>query len=344
YNWRTNNGAKFVVGGKIERIILVYSDRSIPTASWDALQKLMKSRGIQFGKMEPMIIKYSNSLEMESQLTEIFKKVKSDKEKLKKSAFIIFIDPLEDKSHDFLKLQERRYLIPTQHMTVEIAHALSTKPQCCANFVSKMNLKLGGMNYEVVPESFAQNIWISKRKTLIVGYDVAHPGKPSRDEVMNKIPPEKPSVVGFSFNGAVHCEKFIGDYHFQTPRREQVDAHVLNVRFKWMLGLFIKNRKTWPESVVITRDGVSEGQYRMVIDEELHAMKQACEEFAKLNGRDSWVPRFTVAITTKRHSARFFAKDNGSITNPKPGTVVDTEVVRNDITEFYMQSHHPVQV
>ena len=39
---------------------------------------------------------------------------------------------------------------------------------------------------------------------------------------------------------------------------------VLNARFKWMLELFKKNRKEWPERVVITRDGVSEGQYRMV--------------------------------------------------------------------------------
>ncbi|KAK6043097.1 hypothetical protein COOONC_19397 [Cooperia oncophora] len=29
--------------------------------------------------------------------------------------------------------------------------------------------------------------------------------------------------------------------------------------------------------------------------------------------------------------------------NPQAGTVVDTDVVRNDITEFYMQSHHAFQ-
>ena len=44
----------------------------------------------------------------------------------------------------------------------------------------------------------------------------------------------------------------------------KVENIVLNVRFKWMLELFKKNRKEWPERVVITRDGVSEGQYRMV--------------------------------------------------------------------------------
>lgn len=33
----------------------------------------------------------------------------------------------------------------------------------------------------------------------MVGYDVTHPGKPSRDEVMNKMSPQKPSVVGVNF-------------------------------------------------------------------------------------------------------------------------------------------------
>ncbi|RCN32650.1 piwi domain protein [Ancylostoma caninum] len=178
---------------------------------------------------------------------------------------------------------------------------------------------------------------------MVVGYDVAHPGKPTRDEVMNKMPPQKPSVVGFSFNGAAHPECFIGDYHFQFPRREKVDDRVLNARFKWMLELFTKNREVWPENIVITRDGVSEGQYRMVIDDELGAIKEACEEFGRLNGRDPWMPRFTVVVATKRHNARFFAEKGRFIENPQPATVVDTDVVRNDITEFYMQSHRPVQ-
>uniref|UniRef100_A0A0K0D1W5 Piwi domain-containing protein n=1 Tax=Angiostrongylus cantonensis TaxID=6313 RepID=A0A0K0D1W5_ANGCA len=172
----------------------------------------------------------------------------------------------------------------------------------------KTNLKLGGINYEVVPDSFA---------TLIVGYDVAHPGKPTRDEVMNKMPPQKPSVVGISFNGAVHPEGFID--------------------------VFTKNRRVWPESVIITRDGVSEGQYRMVIEDELSAIKEACCEFGALHGKESWEPKFTVIVTTKRHNARFVV-DGERLENPKPATIVDTEVVRKDLTEFYMQSHKPIKV
>ncbi|VDM60102.1 unnamed protein product [Angiostrongylus costaricensis] len=158
--------------------------------------------------------------------------------------------------------------------------------------------------------------WISCGRTLIVGYDVAHPGKATRDEVVNKMPPQKPSVVGISFNGAVHPEGFID--------------------------VFSKNRGVWPESVVITRDGVSEGQYRMVIEDELGAIKEACREFGALHGKESWEPKFTVIVTTKRHNARFVV-DGEHLENPKPATVVDTEVVRQDLTEFYMQSHKPLK-
>uniref|UniRef100_A0A7I4XZM4 Piwi domain-containing protein n=1 Tax=Haemonchus contortus TaxID=6289 RepID=A0A7I4XZM4_HAECO len=338
YNWRESWDTKYVKGGKVDRIIVVHNDKYMEKNVRDPLQKLFKNRGVQCGDMTFIFLDFRSDFEMEDRLVEVFEEAKNSN----KSSLIIFIDRAESKSHEFLKLMERRYLIPTQQLTSELASRLSRQPQSCANFVLKTNLKLGGINYEVIPESFAANVWISRGETLIVGYDVAHPGRPTRDEIMNKMPPMKPSVVGFSFNGAVHREMFIGDYHFQIPRREKVEHSVLNARFKWMLELFLKNRGVWPEHVIITRDGVSEGQYRMVIDEELFAIKEACEEFGNIRGRDSWMPRFTVIVATKRHNARFFVEKRG-IENPLPATVVDTDVVRNDITEFYIQSHRPVQ-
>ncbi|WKX92804.1 hypothetical protein Q1695_010667 [Nippostrongylus brasiliensis] len=155
--------------------------------------------------------------------------------------------------------------------------------------------------------------------------------------------PEAPleKLLVFSFNGAVHPEMFIGDYHYQTPRSEKVEAKVLNTRFKWMLDLFTRNRRVYPESIVITRDGVSDGQYRMAINDELFAIKEACEEFGNKHGRENWKPPVTLIIATKRHNARFTVENKKE--NPKPATIIDTDVVRNDITEFYAQTHHPVK-
>ncbi|EYB94137.1 hypothetical protein Y032_0175g510 [Ancylostoma ceylanicum] len=339
-NWKQERDTKYVSCARVERIIIVHSDQTgkLPGNVERALSSTFRSRGIHCGRFDKVLINSGRDQEMEGQLQQVFEKNKGSK-----SLLIIYIDRAENKSHEFLKLMERKYLIPTQQMTAELAGKILEQRQSCGNFVSKTNLKLGGINYEVIPESFAKNRWIAGGRTMVVGYDVAHPGKPTRDEVMNRMPPQRPSVVGFSFNGAAHPECFIGDYHFQLPRREKVDHTVLNARFKWMLELFVKNRKVWPENIVITRDGVSEGQYRMVIEDELGAIKEACEEFGRLNGRDPWLPRFTVVVATKRHNARFFVENGRFIDNPQPATVVDNDVVRNDITEFYMQSHRPVQ-
>ncbi|KAE9421316.1 hypothetical protein Angca_006534 [Angiostrongylus cantonensis] len=283
YSWRQDSDSKYIKAGRVDRIIIVHSDRTnkLPRNVISALQQMFKTRGIRCGEFVEVGIEDRRPIETESELEKIFKEYKNSKESL----LIIHIDRAENKLHDFLKLMERKYLIPTQQITAELAERLPRKDR-----------------------------WISCGRTLIVGYDVAHPGKPTRDEVMNKMPPQKPSVVGISFNGAVHPEGFIGDYHFQTPLQEKVDGRLLNARFKWILDVFTKNRRVWPESVIITRDGVSEGQYRMVIEDELSAIKEACCEFGALHGKD-----------------------------PRPATIVDTEVVRKDLTEFYMQSHKPIK-
>ena len=48
-----------------------------------------------------------------------------------------------------------------------------------------------------------------------------------------------------------------------------------------------------------------------MIEDELGAIKEACEEFGNLNGREGWKPLFTVVVATKRHNARFFVDREG---------------------------------
>ena len=108
------------------------------------------------------------------------------------------------------------------HLTAEVANKLIRQPNTCSNIVNKLNCKLGGLNHSVRPDAFTQNAWITNNKTMIIGYDVAHPPPQLRSEILDKKPPLSPSVVGFSFNGGPHSESFIGDFHYQTPRKEEV--------------------------------------------------------------------------------------------------------------------------
>ena len=85
----------------------------------------------------------------------------------------------------------------------------------------------------------------------------------------------KSKTFQMSFNGAEHPENFIGDFHYQEPRKEQVTSSILTDRVQWMLNLFTKHRKL-PENIIILRDGVSDGQFKMV---SLNFKKALCNYF-----------------------------------------------------------------
>jgi len=86
-----------------------------------------------------------------------------------------------------------------------------------------------------------------------------------------------------------------------------------------------------PMHIYYFRDGVSEGQYSHVLEQEVKHMKSAIiEEFSGQYPSVANI-RWTVTICTKRHHIRFFPKENdGSAgdknANPFPGTLVEHDV------------------
>lgn len=60
---------------------------------------------------------------------------------------------------------------------------------------------------------------------------------------------------------------FLGDYSYQKSRSEAVDPQILIENIDWMLWLRKKHGQPYPKIIVVCRDGVSEGQYRMVRDQ-----------------------------------------------------------------------------
>ena len=75
-------------------------------------------------------------------------------------------------------------------------------------------------------------------------------------------------------------------------------------------------------------------------DEELLALKEGCQEYDP-----NYNPKFIFIIATKRHNKRFFTiGPNGRAENLEPGSVIYAGPVRQDVTEFFMQSHFPFQV
>ena len=101
-----------------------------------------------------------------------------------------------------------------------------------------------------------------------------------------------------------------------------------------------------PENILVYRDGVSEGQYKLVLESELPQLRQACAETYPADQTKAGLPRITIVVVGKRHHTRFYptstgAADRGS--NCMPGTVVDRGVTEARNWDFFLQAHTALQ-
>ncbi|CAG9533854.1 unnamed protein product [Cercopithifilaria johnstoni] len=332
-NWRMI-GKQYLVGARLRCWFILYDDArdgDMVVAFAKTLVRECCKKGIQ---MVDPVIKNVQFEELETCFKQIRETYPDER------AFVMYIDSRDD-THDNLKLYEALHHIVTQHIQGSRAREAPKKVATLENIVNKLNCKNFGQCYGVVPESFATNKWISTGKTLIIGYDVCHPDPQPKHERRMRMPPSQPSVLGISFNGAPCPETFIGDYSFQEPRKEQVTGSILEERIYWILSLFYGSRNgILPETVIITRDGVSEGQFKMVMEDEIEAIRQGMRNFGKAEaGTDNYSPNIVCIIACKRHNKRFAIENGRFLENCLPLTVIDRDITRPDTTEFFMQSH-----
>ena len=55
-------------------------------------------------------------------------------------------------------------------------------------------------------------------------------------------------------------------------------------------------------------------------------------------------PRLTFVIVQKRHHFRSIVNQDSHPFNPPPGTIIFSDVTDKDTTNFYLYSHHALQV
>lgn len=102
--------------------------------------------------------------------------------------------------------------------------------------------------------------------------------------------------------------------------------------------------KQLPKRIFYFRDGVSDGQFQQVNDDELPLIRAAC---GKASGNDpKYNPKIAVIICGKRHHTRFYPTDERLTDgrgNCAPGTVVDRGVTSVHEMDFYLQAHVGLQ-
>ncbi|KAJ4500182.1 Piwi domain-containing protein [Lentinula lateritia] len=197
--------------------------------------------------------------------------------------------------------------------------------QYWANVSLKVNLKLGGIN--AVPDDANSTIISdSINPTIIMGADVMHPA-PGSDA------PSYSALVGSVDSRAI---KYIAKTKVQTSRQEII-ADLRTMAMEIILDYQhyqqeVEKTSGKPKRLLFFRDGVSEGQFKEVMQQEV------CADL-KIS------PKITFIIVGKRHHYRFFPLNpqNKLEADPKgnclAGTVVDKGITHPLEFDFYLLSH-----
>lgn len=160
--------------------------------------------------------------------------------------------------------------------------------QTASNILLKVNSKLNGTNHKLAPNIKPA---ILKRPVMIMGADVTHPGPDSTDI---------PSVAAVTASHDPNAFQYNICWRLQNPKVEIIsDLEEITLEH---LNFFKSKTKAKPEAIIFFRDGVSEGQFEQVRNEEIRAIKAACRKFEG----GSFEPKITFLVVQKRHHTRLF--------------------------------------
>jgi hypothetical protein len=224
------------------------------------------------------------------------------------------------------------------------------QPMYIGNLALKFNLKGGGVNHEVA-NTLANPL---DAHTMLMGIDVTHPSPGSAKGA--------PSIATAVASRDRELSQWPGSLRKQKGKQEMIDEgnaqygdcvneSILKEMVKERLEVWRKyNKGDLPKKILLYRDGVSEGQYTLVLNQELPHFEAA---FKDLYGKQSNWPKMAVIVVGKRHHTRFYATKEeeadynskmgrGSL-NTKPGTVVDRGITGTTYHEFFLQAHQGLQ-
>ncbi|KAJ7594394.1 argonaute-like protein [Mycena floridula] len=201
--------------------------------------------------------------------------------------------------------------------------------QYFANVALKVNMKLGGVNHTISGAEL-----LLKKRTMLVGIDVTHPGVGTVQFT--------PSVAAVVASIDSTFAQFHASLEIQESRKEMVTN--LDGMMVERLNRYLAVNKQLPQRILVYRDGVSEGQFPIVVDQEIPLIRKACRKFDSSTAK--YQPELTIVICGKRHHTRFYpteasgADANG---NPLRGTVCDRGVTSVYEFDFFLQAHGALQ-
>uniref|UniRef100_A0AC35TIA3 Piwi domain-containing protein n=1 Tax=Rhabditophanes sp. KR3021 TaxID=114890 RepID=A0AC35TIA3_9BILA len=98
-----------------------------------------------------------------------------------------------------------------------------------------------------------------------------------------------------------------------------------------------------PAHIVVFRDGVSDSQFKITMEQEVSSIQRACSSLS-----DKYKPTITFMVVQKRHQVRFyepsrkFDRQGGNAGNLKNGTIIDRDIINPELFDFYAVLHRGI--
>lgn len=216
----------------------------------------------------------------------------------------------------------------TLSQMVQSAHVMKCQPQYCSNVAMKVNAKLGGYTSRLAnsPSFFPV-------PTMMIGVDVSHGSFGQTGQM-------QASLAAVTMSMDKDCVSYAASCQTNGYRVEVLTKNTIQDVFRPMVLRWCQKNKISPVNVFYFRDGVSEGEFQKVLDQEIDEIRKCINEVGRTKCK------LTVIVGTKRHHIRFFPDkpaDGDKNSNPLPGTVVETEVTHPFHYDFYLCSHVAIQ-
>lgn len=251
-----------------------------------------------------------------------------------KPQMLVLVVQSKDSQH-YLRIKKScdcRFGVVSQVM--QAAQVMKGNPQYLSNVLMKFNAKLGGSTSVVHPHATSGFNGKFTVPTVFIGADVSHASPGS----------EQPSMAALTVSFDRHAARYAAGCQTNGRRVEMITER----NMRQILGPLLQ---TWmsdvgggrpPAQIYYMRDGVSEGQFVQVMQEEVPHIRAVLNKLAG----GSWTGKLTVIIASKRHHIRAFpakGPDSDQNGNPLPGTLIERDVTTPQEFDFYLYSHIALQ-
>ncbi|KAL2092219.1 hypothetical protein ACEWY4_012017 [Coilia grayii] len=201
--------------------------------------------------------------------------------------------------------------VPSQAINMRTISQPQKLRSVAQKILLQINCKLGG-------ELWSVNVPL--KQLMVIGVDVHHDtSKKCR------------SVMGFVASLNSTLTKWYSRVIFQMPNEEII----IGFRACLLAALqkYHEQNRSFPDKIVIYRDGVSEGQLKTVEHFEIPQILKCFETY------QNYEPKLVFIVVQKRVSTTLYSFSGERVLPPPPGTVLDHTVTSRDWMDFYLMAH-----